>query len=49
LKTALFHIELGAGRLFCSFPGMTVEKIDYGAGTKSFPDHPNILRVVIGE
>lgn len=34
---------------FCSFPAMKVEKIGYGAGTKSFPKHPNVLRVVIGE
>lgn len=31
------------------FPAMKVEKIGYGAGTKSFPNHPNVLRVVIGE
>lgn len=34
---------------FCSFPAMKVEQIGYGAGTKSFPNHPNVLRVVIGE
>lgn len=34
---------------FCTLPAMTVESIGYGAGTKSFPDHPNVLRVVIGE
>ena len=34
---------------FCSFPAMKVEQIGYGAGTKSFLNHPNVLRVVIGE
>ncbi len=28
---------------------MTVDRIGYGAGTKDFPDRPNVLRVVIGE
>lgn len=31
-----------------TFPTMNVEKIGYGAGTKTFPNHPNVLRVVIG-
>ena len=30
-------------------PSMTVESIGYGAGTKSFGEHPNVLRVMIGE
>lgn len=34
---------------FCSIPAMTVKAIGYGAGTKSFPNHPNVLRVIIGE
>ena len=34
---------------FCSIPSMKVEKIGYGAGTKTFKDHPNVLRVLIGE
>lgn len=34
---------------YCDFPAMKVESIGYGAGTKSFPNHPNVLRVVIGE
>lgn len=33
---------------FCTLPAMTVESIGYGAGTKSFPNHPNVLRVIIG-
>jgi len=32
-----------------SFPPMIVEKIGYGAGTMTFPNHPNVLRVVIGD
>jgi uncharacterized protein (TIGR00299 family) protein len=34
---------------FCSLPAMKVKQIGYGAGTKSFKDHPNVLRVIIGE
>ncbi|MBT2648763.1 DUF111 family protein [Bacillus sp. ISL-34] len=34
---------------FCSLPAMTVESIGYGAGTKTFENHPNVLRIIIGE
>ena len=34
---------------FCPIPSMKVESIGYGAGTKTFKDHPNVLRVIIGE
>ena len=34
---------------FGPMPSFKIEAIGYGAGTKSFPDHPNVLRVVIGE
>jgi len=34
---------------FCSFPSMKVTTIGYGAGTKTFKDRPNVLRVIIGE
>ncbi|UOQ87310.1 LarC family nickel insertion protein [Gracilibacillus salinarum] len=34
---------------FSTLPTMRVDKIGYGAGTKTFKDHPNVLRVVIGE
>jgi uncharacterized protein (DUF111 family) len=27
---------------------MVVEQVGYGAGTKDFPDRPNLLRVCIG-
>lgn len=34
---------------FGSIPSMRVEAIGYGAGTKTFADRPNVLRVMIGE
>jgi uncharacterized protein (TIGR00299 family) protein len=34
---------------FASFPAMKIEKAGYGAGTREFPDHPNVLRITIGE
>src|SRR5262249_10970779 len=30
-------------------PAMTVEKIGHGAGTKDFPDWPNVLRPFVGQ
>jgi uncharacterized protein (TIGR00299 family) protein len=30
-------------------PAMTVERIGHGAGTRNFPEQPNILRVFVGE
>jgi uncharacterized protein (TIGR00299 family) protein len=30
-------------------PLMTVERIGYGAGTKDFPGHPNVVRVIVGD
>jgi len=30
-------------------PPLRVEKVGYGAGTKEFPDRPNVLRIVLGE
>ncbi|AOV08625.1 nickel pincer cofactor biosynthesis protein LarC [Sporosarcina ureilytica] len=33
---------------FGTLPDMTVESIGYGAGTKTFPSHPNVLRVMLG-
>lgn len=34
---------------FSTLPEMTITSVGYGAGTKTFPQHPNVLRVVIGE
>jgi hypothetical protein len=34
---------------FAPFPAMKIEKAGYGAGTRDFPEHPNLLRVTIGE
>ena len=34
---------------FASFPAMKVERAGYGAGTREFPEHPNLLRLTIGE
>ncbi|WP_117161849.1 LarC family nickel insertion protein [Paraliobacillus sp. X-1268] len=34
---------------FGTFPEMKVNEIGYGAGTKIFTNHPNVLRVVIGD
>ena len=36
-------------RRFAPFPAMKIEKAGYGAGTRDFPDHPNLLRLTIGE
>ncbi|MCU9615191.1 LarC family nickel insertion protein [Caldibacillus lycopersici] len=34
---------------FSTMPSMQVQSIGYGAGMKTFPEHPNVLRVVIGK
>ena len=34
---------------FSPFPAMKIEKAGYGAGTRDFPEHPNLLRLTIGE
>ena len=34
---------------FAAFPPMKIEKAGYGAGTREFPDLPNLLRLTIGE
>jgi uncharacterized protein (TIGR00299 family) protein len=34
---------------FAPFPAMRIEKAGYGAGTRDFPEHPNLLRLTIGE
>jgi len=34
---------------FAAFPELKIEKSAYGAGSRDFQGHPNVLRVVIGE
>ncbi len=34
---------------FSPFPEMKIEKTGYGAGTRDFPGHANVLRITIGE
>jgi len=34
---------------FASFPPMRVSASGYGAGSRDFPDHPNVLRITVGE
>jgi uncharacterized protein (TIGR00299 family) protein len=34
---------------FASFPAMKIDRAGYGAGSKEFPDYPNLLRLTIGE
>jgi uncharacterized protein (TIGR00299 family) protein len=34
---------------FAAFPDMTIEKSGYGAGTRDFPGHANVVRITIGE
>ena len=36
-------------KAFLSFPEMNYEKIGYGAGSKDFPEIPNILRAFLGK
>jgi pyridinium-3,5-bisthiocarboxylic acid mononucleotide nickel chelatase len=34
---------------FAVFPEMKVEKSGYGAGSRDFPGHPNVVRLTVGE
>src|ERR1700683_2050338 len=34
---------------FSAFPEMKIEKSGYGAGSREFPGHPNVVRLTIGE
>jgi pyridinium-3,5-bisthiocarboxylic acid mononucleotide nickel chelatase len=36
-------------RKFAPFPAMTVEKIGYGAGSRDFAGHANVVRLTLGE
>ncbi len=34
---------------FAAFPDMKIEKSGYGAGSRDFPGHPNVVRLTVGE
>ncbi len=34
---------------FAAFPEMKIEKSGYGAGSRDFPGHPNVMRLIVGE
>ena len=34
---------------FASFPEMSIQQSGYGAGTRDFPGHANVLRITVGE
>jgi uncharacterized protein (TIGR00299 family) protein len=34
---------------FSQFPAMQAEKVAYGAGTRNFKNHPNVVRLTVGE
>jgi hypothetical protein len=34
---------------FASFPPMTIERTGYGAGSRNFPGHANVVRLTVGE
>ena len=34
---------------FAAFPEMKIEKSGYGAGSREFPGHPNVVRLTVGE
>jgi pyridinium-3,5-bisthiocarboxylic acid mononucleotide nickel chelatase len=34
---------------FASFPSIKVDYAGYGAGSRDFPQHPNLLRITVGE
>jgi len=34
---------------FASFPQMNIDRTGYGAGTRDFPGHANVLRITVGE
>jgi len=36
-------------RRFTAFPEMKIEKSGYGAGSRDFPGHPNVMRLSVGE
>lgn len=36
-------------RRFAAFPEMKIERSGYGAGSRNFPGHPNVVRLTVGE
>jgi uncharacterized protein (TIGR00299 family) protein len=34
---------------FGALPGMSIDRVGYGAGTKDFPDRANVLRLIVGD
>src|SRR6202162_1067970 len=36
-------------RRFAAFPEMKIEKAGYGAGSRDFPEHPNVVRLTVGD
>src|SRR4029077_14690984 len=36
-------------RRFAAFPEMKIEQSGYGAGTRDFPGHQNVVRLTVGE
>lgn len=36
-------------RRFAAFPEMKIQKSGYGAGSRDFPGHPNVVRLTVGE
>jgi len=36
-------------RRFAAFPEMKIQKSGYGAGSRDFPAHPNVVRLTVGE
>ncbi|NIR13317.1 MAG: LarC family nickel insertion protein, partial [Desulfobacterales bacterium] len=33
---------------FGSMPSMTIDRVGYGVGSRTLPDRPNLLRIIIG-
>jgi uncharacterized protein (TIGR00299 family) protein len=42
-------LAAGLAGSFGLMPAMTVSRVGYGAGSRSWPDRPNLLRLVLGE
>ena len=42
-------IVAALAKRFSAFPEMKIEKTGYGAGTRDFPGHANVLRITTGE